>query len=255
MKAKFASEAALCAAFLAAIDRRAWTPYAETAGWDILLVRKDDGFQIGIQAKLKLNAHVIAQAIEEYGSWAADYPGPDCRAVLVPEGDVANFKRIAAYVGITIIRFTRLVRERNVRGGYAFMPQLPGTDSATEHWAKDWHEWAPSARHKLPEYVPDVPAGMKSPLQLTQWKIGAIKLALMMERNGHLTRADFKHLHIDHRRWIAPGSGWLKRDGDRFVCGPHFPDVRSKHPTVTAQIEADAEHWMPSKLPLFAKAS
>ena len=54
----FRSEADLCAAFLAALERehaKKWMAYAETAGWDILLVRLKDGFQIGIQAKLALN--------------------------------------------------------------------------------------------------------------------------------------------------------------------------------------------------------
>lgn len=64
MTKPFPTEAALCAAFIAAIDKRAWTPYAETAGWDILLVRKVDGFQIGVQAKLVFNLDVVNQAID-----------------------------------------------------------------------------------------------------------------------------------------------------------------------------------------------
>ena len=81
----FPTEAALCAQFIELIDKRIWTPYAETQGWDILLVRRVDGFQIGIQAKLSLNIDVIAQAIESSGHWSATAAGPDCRAVLVPE--------------------------------------------------------------------------------------------------------------------------------------------------------------------------
>jgi hypothetical protein len=38
--------------------------YPETEGWDILLVRVSDGFQIGIQAKLALNIGVINQCLE-----------------------------------------------------------------------------------------------------------------------------------------------------------------------------------------------
>ena len=64
MKSKpFASEADLCAAFLAWAARTApgVACYAEWAGWDILLVYPE-GFQLGIQAKLRLNAEVIGQA-------------------------------------------------------------------------------------------------------------------------------------------------------------------------------------------------
>lgn len=80
--APFKTEADLCAAFIAAIGDD-WTSFAETAGWDILLVRKDDGFQIGIQAKLKLNTFVLAQTLDQY-RYSVDSPGPDCRAILVP---------------------------------------------------------------------------------------------------------------------------------------------------------------------------
>jgi hypothetical protein len=58
----YRTEADLCAAFLAALRRdyqEKWLAYAETEGWDVLLVRQKDGFQIGIQAKLALNASVI----------------------------------------------------------------------------------------------------------------------------------------------------------------------------------------------------
>ena len=53
----YPTEVALCSAFIAAVPRE-WTAYAETAGWDILLVRKADGFQIGVEAKLKIGVEV-----------------------------------------------------------------------------------------------------------------------------------------------------------------------------------------------------
>lgn len=74
----FATEAELCARFIAAIGAD-WTAYAETEGWDILLVRKADGFQIGIEAKLKFNLDVVTQALET-NTYAVVSPGPDCRA-------------------------------------------------------------------------------------------------------------------------------------------------------------------------------
>ena len=57
----FATEAALCQAFVEWAAPQGWIAYAETAGWDLLLVAPS-GHQMGVQAKLSLNAKVIAQA-------------------------------------------------------------------------------------------------------------------------------------------------------------------------------------------------
>lgn len=60
---RFATEAELCAAFVAWVARE--NPdircFAEWCGWDILVVFPE-GWQLGIQAKLRLNAEVITQA-------------------------------------------------------------------------------------------------------------------------------------------------------------------------------------------------
>ena len=79
----FETEAALGAAYLATIDAERWISYPETAGWDILLVRRADGFQIGIQAKQRMNTDVINQTIEGNRMFSYSQRGPDCRAVLV----------------------------------------------------------------------------------------------------------------------------------------------------------------------------
>jgi hypothetical protein len=237
----FATEVDLCAAFIAALPK-GWTSYAETAGWDILLSRDVDGFQIGIQAKLKCNARVLNQAIEESGSpWAVMNSGPDCRAVLVPDGE-SDLGAIASYIGVTVIR----MRAKGGWSGSMFLPQLPTSpDDAIR--SGDWHEWAPACRHKLPEYVPDVAAGAPAPVQLTKWKIGAIKIAVTMELRGWVDRADFKAHGIDPRRWLPP-NGWLTTCGGRFTpC--RMPDFRAMHPTVYEQIKADAEKWMPLRMP------
>lgn len=230
----FAMETDLCAHFIAAI-KDDWTAYAETGGWDILLVRKADGFQIGVQAKMRLNSDVISQAIEDGYCFYAERSGPDCRAVLVPSVDAGSFDKIAGYIGLTIIR-------AYAPSGYAsFRPQLPRINDRRE----DWFEWAPSKRHALPEYVPDVAAGASAPLQLTSWKIAAIKIAVTLEKRGFLTRADFRHHGIDHRRWLSAGGGWLRLVGGRYVAGHRMPDFRAAHPRVYEEVAADADKWMP----------
>lgn len=241
-EASFATEREMCAAFIAAIDKRIWIPYPETQGWDILLVRKTDGFQIGIQAKLKLNADVINQAIEDgYGAYWSN--GPDCRAVLVPWNCTGRLTKIASYIGVTVVRMYPGVNRPR------FNPDLPrdGDPSAN---STDWFQTCPKKRHSLPEYVPDVPAGASAPVQLTNWKIAAIKIAVTLEKRGFVTRHDFSHIGLDHRRWTAPGNQWLQVENGHFVAGERLPDFKKQHPRVYTEIAADADDWMLKELPM-----
>ena len=234
----FATEVDLCAAFLAALPA-GWTAYNETAGWDILLVRDVDGFQIGIQAKLKFNLAVLHQAIEEPIGIYSHADGPDCRAVLIPDGE-GGLGSLGAYLCLTVITVRGSARERWLP---VFDPELP--EAGTERWREPWYELAPMRRHKLPEYVPDCRAGDKAPLQLTPWKIKALKLAVLLERNGSVTRADFQHLGLDHRLWLS--GKWLQLDvaTNRWVRGERYPDFAAQHPRNFAEIKADAPNWMP----------
>ena len=239
----FATEAALCAAFIAAIGPD-WVAYAETAGWDILLVRKMDGFQIGVQAKLRLGVDVVNQAIEDGWAYKAAGPHPDCVAILVPDCEDKRFGRICDHIGLTIVRVTDLkARGLNPLYNSVFRPILPKFGDRYSH--EDWHETATVQRHQLPEYVPDVAAGAPSPLQLTDWKIKAIKLAITLEMRKHLTRRDFAHHRVDHRRWVT--QGWLKVVDGRFVKDA-FPDFKRQHPRVYKEIKKDAPKWLPKTL-------
>lgn len=235
----YPTEVALCAAFIAALPEE-WTAYAETGGWDILLVRNADGFQIGVEAKLRVNVHVINQAIEQH-RWHATSPGPDCRAILVPES-THGFGLICDYVGLTIITMRApSAYERRHR----FSPQLPSERAGYASWNDDWHEWCPVKRHPLPEYVPDVAAGSSAPVQLTDWKIRAMKIVITAEKRGYVTREDFRHVGIDHRRWLVPESQWLEnRDGVWRLKGGVPQGFRAQHPRVYGEIEADAGKWM-----------
>lgn len=246
----FATEADLCAAFIADIGPN-WTAYPETAGWDMLLIRKADGFQIGVQAKLRLNAHVISQALESWGS-SADRPGPDCRALLVPGVDgrlttgAEGFTTICEYIGLHVIRAwspgaARPYQPAWGRSGRCFHPALPGEPGDSEKW----HEWAPLKRHALPEYVPDVPAGASAPRQLSRWKIKAIKISVVLENRGYVTRADFRHIQLDHRRFLTSGLGWLIPDekSGGYVRTKLWPNMKTQHPRAYDQIAADYPKW------------
>lgn len=257
--ASFASEAELCATFIAAatasrnsygqrIAAPEWMAYPETAGFDILLVRVTDGFQIGIEAKLHLNQTVIQQALEGL-RYDPTSPGPDCLAVLVPDGSGREpLSLIARFCGITVIRCRA---KDDSLGGYSpiFQPPLPRIDDRSSFVAREWFENLPTRREQLPDYVPDVVAGAAAPTQLTHWKIGALKIAVLMERRGVVGRTDFKHVGIDYRRWT--GQQWLVPDSSRggWVPGPYWPDFKRQHPTNFEQIAADYERWAPHATP------
>ena len=234
MSETFTREVQLCSAVIAALPED-WVPYAETGGFDILLVRALDGFQIGIQAKLRLNAKVIRQACETGGSAGLAFPGPDCRAILVPKGAVGDdMAEICRMLGLTVIA----VHEAGPRG---FSPDLPRLKQ--DGAGKAWFETGPSQRLDLPDHVPDVEAGVPAPLQLTAWKIKAIRIAVTLEQRGFVLRDDFKHHKIDMRRWIAPRTGWLVRTEPGWSRGPRLPDFRAQHHRNWAQIEAAYEKW------------
>lgn len=239
MKAKpYDTEAALCADFIAwvkasggkwnhGVQTPCWTPYAETAGWDILLVGAD-GTQIGVQAKLRFNIKVISQSIP--GCWDHWHDqGPDYRAVLVPQNDRAHAD-ICAALGLTFFAPSQYRYD-----GPAFTPGLD-----MEH-AEGWHYWSPRKRCPLPEFVPDVVAGASGPVQLTKWKIAALRVVATLEVNGFVSRADFRRLGVDPRRWTGP-NGWLKpgsKAGD-WVRGEGL-DFDAQHPEVYAKVLAEVQ--------------
>ena len=64
LKARFPTEAALCTSLIDCLTATdGWEIYPETAGFDILAVWKATGHQLGIEAKLQLNAKVADQIL------------------------------------------------------------------------------------------------------------------------------------------------------------------------------------------------
>lgn len=245
-KATFATEADLCRAFISVVNAEEWTVYPETADFDILLVRKSDGFQIGVEAKLSLSTVALCQALE--GLKFATAAGPDCRAILVPYGVGQSLAPICQHLGITIIQMDNLeatdhraIRYRQLR----YAPALPSDRARLAD--VDWHEFCPAKRCALPDYVPDGEAGHKGPTKLTPWKILALKIVILAETRGYVTRADFKHLRLDSRRWLDRGR-WLIPGAERgqYLLGPGLPDFKGQHPVNYGQIKADIAKWHPT---------
>lgn len=256
----FATEADLCAAFLACIPTT-WQAYPESCGFDIVLAHKETGAQIGIEAKLTLNAKVLVQVTANREHTAK---GPDFMAVLVGRV-VAENAIIASRLGVKVLtmlprhdrvhRYTRLPprgypeTDWVVNGGGAWLPEFEDykTHRGMSWWDRNtWEDHAPSNRMDLPEYVPQVAAGVPAPMKLTTWTIQAIKLCIAVERLGSVTRQHFADLKISQSRWTQ-GTGWLEKTRTRgvWMAGPSFPlpQFKRQHPVSYAQIEADWPVW------------
>lgn len=225
----FKTEAALCQAWIEWATRQGYRCYPETADFDILAV-DPGGWQIGIEAKLRMNVKVISQALPRYG---AD-TGPDHRAVLVPSMD-SELREICGFVGLEIFYCTTLSRYCH-RDRHEF--------DRDRHWLRDaMFDWNPKQRCELPRYMPDVPAGVPSPIRLTPWKVAALKVLARLEISGWITRKEIAIFGIDPRRWTC-GDGWLvplsgDRRGGRWGRGENCPKFEQQHPEVYAQIKAE----------------
>lgn len=232
--------------------------YPETAEFDILLVATErsaekyrvfaPGSQIGIQAKMHGNVEVLCQALPRvYGvllpgeTERLHKTGPHYYAVLVPAA-IPEFYSVAHRNGIIV--FAAYERDRH------------GAIRLDEYGMSSWqgrrNRWAQSLRrfdHKEPCWVPEVevaiPAGKKGPLQLTPWKMSAVKLCLRAELNGYLTTKDFAAENVSMSRWLQ--QGWIRPgahvvvDGKRlkqYLLNPEATDVpHKKHSEVVVALE------------------
>ena len=220
----FETEAALCDAFMAWARTEGFTVYPETAGWDILLVASD-GLQLGVEAKLALNLKVIAQALRGL-VWSADR-GPDFRGIVVPSVP-EGVDEILVASGLEVFSPQRSWR----RDGEVW------TFDRQHHYNSEMFDWNPKERCELPDYVPDVPAGVPAPRTLSPWKVGALRVLAMLEVQGYVTRQDVVLCKNDPRRWCA-NDGWLKQMGEGKWGPGRAPRFDLDHPDIYAQIIAD----------------
>jgi hypothetical protein len=236
----FTKESDLVAAFCVQLEKslrkNPWTFYHETAGFDLLLANKENGIQVGLEAKLSLNVKVLSQALPSHEHWQPT--GPDYRGVLVPAGKIQHdISGIAMRLGLGVI-------------GLDYQPKYSSRtfhmpDEDNEWSASAWFPWLPVERCKLPDYIPDVEGGKPSPVSLTLWKIKAIKLMLILERRGFVTRKDMQALGISPTAWTQRG-GYLMPGLHGYVRHEKTPDFKKQHPTNWTQIETDFETWVPS---------
>jgi len=228
----FKAETALCRSFIDWLPEE-WTAYPETQNYDILLIGPQ-GYQIGVEAKLRLNAEVIEQAVRDRRSRSDT--GPDFRAVLVPSDVNHKLKSLCRHLGVTVLRQAASYCHDN-------LPKLSTWNCRSWYFSDEWVDECPTSRLILPEYIPRVEAGASSPKVLSSWAIRSMKLMIILEKRGYVTRADFKALILSPSAW-ATSAGYLSK-GDvrgRWIASEYMPDLKAKHPETYAEILAD-EGW------------
>jgi len=208
----FGSEAELCELLTKVARAAGFLVHAEVGGWDLVIVSRETGLQCGVQAKLRPNVDVLAQA---FGTDSHE-PGPAVHAVLVPVPSRA-FLQVAARLDVMVIQGVTLDRF-----------DLASAVSRAPRW-----------QHKAPLWVPDVeiitPAGVASPRKVTEWKVNAVKLCLLIRERGYVTTADMRRLGQNRSWWFMRSAPILVRSEHesrqaRYVfadpSSPLVPDLR-----------------------------
>lgn len=236
IKAAFPTEEALCKLFAQEMEQLGWTVYPETGGFDLLLVWEPTGHQLGVEAKLFLNAKVVDQIIpDDFHTGEVRAPeGPDFRAVIVPCLTDASkgLAKALTVLGIEVfdVSFNG--------GGLSFVPavfrfigkaQWTQQENPIMLWDTYWHDFNPERRCTLPPMKPNVRAGIPSPIKLSPWKVGALKVLADLQLDGFVTARSVRLHGIDPRRFCAT-DGWLKPlGGGKWGLG-NAPRFDQQHP-------------------------
>ena len=248
VKALFPTEAALCQAFAADMEQLGgWEFYPETAGFDMLFVYKATGHQLGVEAKLALNAKVADQILPHHYYGGSD--GPDFRAVVVPYvGDASEgIAKMLGILGVMVWAPHDYRNDGKPSFEYALNPsgsrhshRMYDTTQELHSWDMAWHDWNPAKRCTLPEFVPMVACGVPSPTRLTPWKVGALRVLADLQLDGFVTAKSVRECGVDARRFCA-SDGWLTSlGGGRWARGA-IPAFDAQHPEAFAEILVQAK--------------
>lgn len=238
---KIEKEADLCALFIREFNKLPdWTCYPEAAGFDILVVHSD-GRQIGVEAKLALNAKVADQILP--GSWEDlnAQPGPDYRMVIVSKitDASAGIVKMLERLGVTVL----LPRSSWTREGdkYTFdlAHKLLEVSGRAPFYDLYMHDWNPPERCKVPIMVTSLPAGVPAPVRLTPWKESALKVMAQLRSQGFITAKQIAAHGIGVTAWTQPGGSkpsWLAKGAVRgtWIETEHLPAFDKQHPEVYA---------------------
>ncbi|MCF6783721.1 hypothetical protein [Stutzerimonas stutzeri] len=242
------TEAELCRIFIEEFNKQSgWTSYPETAGFDVLVVH-EDGRQIGVEAKLTLNAKVAEQILPKCGDEFYGAPGPDHRLVIVSKITEANagIERMLQRLGVTVLTSsTEWTRTGKVHS-FHLQHFLREENVSGRRWlAREvLFDWSPETRCQVPAVIPSLPAGVPSPVRLTPWKEAALRVIALMRSQGFITAKQIAAHGIGVTAWTQPTNkpAWLAKGASRgqWVETEHMPAFDKQHPDMYALAVAEA---------------
>jgi hypothetical protein len=180
---KYALEKDMCDELTTRAKTNGWIVYPEQGGWDLLLVR--NSIQVGIQAKLRANIKLLSQALV-----SEEFAGPHYRAVAVGNSNYLekeDFAKIA--IGLRLIFI-----DMNIHPDY-WLRRVYYTDL----WKKRIIPWRyyrhyPKQTLWVPNFIPELDAGVPSPRNVSPWKIAAIKLEMVATKKGWASIIDAREV-------------------------------------------------------------
>lgn len=196
------TEADLCQQLIAAASSEAWAAYPEQGGWDILLVRA--GVQVGVQAKLVGNIHMLLQASDD-NPRDLGRAGPHYRAVLVGRwpGRTPRARQehkselIALAMRLRLLVLQPPDPDWRYAGGDSWLScGHPHSNMYRFHrfncidWR--WYRWPTRKPVWVPPFVPDLPAGVPNPRSVSAYQIACIRLEQLALSKGWICRDDVK---------------------------------------------------------------
>lgn len=242
------TETQLCAVFMLEFNSLpGWTCHPEAAGFDVLVVH-EDGRQIGVEAKLALNAKVADQILPSLGDEFYGRPGPDHRLVIVNKISDASdgIRKMLEHLGVRVLVASKYSRVKGCSHGFGIDSELFWPEKTISRWgySNRMFDWWPTERCRVPSVVTTLPAGVPSPIQLTPWKESALRVIAQMRQQGFITAKQIASYGIGVTAWTqAPGSkpGWLARGTSRgqWTETEHMPAFDTQHPDVYALAVAE----------------
>lgn len=253
------TEAQLCTFFMLEFNSLpGWTCHPEAAGFDVLVVH-EDGRQIGVEAKLALNAKVADQILPSLGDEFYGKPGPDHRLVIVSKitDASAGIKKMLEHLGVRVLVASKYSRLKGCSHGFSIESELFWPEKDLPRWGyyNRMFDWSPETRCAVPSVVTTLPAGVPSPVRLTPWKESALRVIAQMRHQGFITAKQIASYGIGVTAWTqSPGSkpAWLSRGTSRgqWLESEHMPAFDKQHPDAYAMavVEIAAKASAPLEL-------
>lgn len=234
-------ESDLCALFIMEFNKLpGWTCYPEAAGFDVLVVH-EDGRQIGVEAKLQINAKVADQILPGRGDDIYGRAGPDYRMVIVNKvtDASAGIVKMLERLGVTVLRPRSTWTAQGDCFTFDLDSKLADVSGRRPSWDCYMFDWNPPERCQVPVMVTNLPAGVPSPVRLTPWKESAFKVIAQLRSQGFITAKQIAAHGVGVTAWTQ-GAGskpaWLAKGAVRgtWIETEHLPPFDKQHPEVYA---------------------